>query len=185
MAWTERKVKNVSHDQRMIEVKLRFWTANVGEPGSILQKHAWTNGVVRMEPNEMHGIRPGAPRTFQSLSELSGVVEKVLIKHGITLHLSNKSLPKTQSSPQVSVPIPDEQEHMLEEFGVENARFALFNDALPAVEKEIVWRWLREKDAARQQSDRAFRRWTLIATIIAAVAATVGAIAILASLFGL
>ena len=143
MAWTERKVKNVSHDQRMIEVKLRFWTANVGEPGSILQKHAWTNGVVRMEPNEMHGIRPGAPRTFQSLSELSGVVEKVLIEHGITLHLSNKSLAKMQSSPKVLLPIPGEQ-----------------------------------------QSDRTFRRWTLIAAIIAAVAATVGAVAILASLFG-
>jgi len=57
--------------ERMIEVKVRFWTGQIAEgEGQILPKHAWTSGVVRMERNESHSIIPKDPRPFNSLMEL-------------------------------------------------------------------------------------------------------------------
>jgi hypothetical protein len=74
--------------QRMIEVKVRFWTDDLaGKEGYVLPKHAWTTGVVRMESNETHGIIPSASIHFNSLMEIPSTIEKVLIKHGIKLHL--------------------------------------------------------------------------------------------------
>src|SRR6266852_8408888 len=71
-----------------------------------------------------------------------------------------------------------QSESKLEEFGVENVRIALTNNTLlPVPDKGIAWRWLREKDARRFQSDRVFARWTLIVAIVAAVAAIVAAVA--------
>jgi hypothetical protein len=79
------------HGEKMIEVKLRFWTNNIApERGKILPKHAWTHGVVRVERNNSHGIETNDPLPFNSLLELGGVIEEALIKQGIVLHPSRK-----------------------------------------------------------------------------------------------
>jgi hypothetical protein len=75
----------------MIEVKIRFWTNNLATgKGSVLPKHAWPLGTVRMERNETHGIKPKRPRPFNSVMELTAVIERVLIDHGVVLHLEKR-----------------------------------------------------------------------------------------------
>ena len=79
------------HGEKMIEVKLRFWTNDISpERGKILKKHAWSSGVVRMDRNAAHGITPKQPRPFQSLLNVGAVIEKVLIDHGVILHPSRQ-----------------------------------------------------------------------------------------------
>lgn len=79
------------YGEKMIEVKVRFFTNDIaGESGKIIPKHAWTQGVVRMEPNSSHGIKPQRPQHFHSLLEIGAVMEKVLIEHGVVLHPSRK-----------------------------------------------------------------------------------------------
>lgn len=79
------------HGEKMIEVKIRFWTNDIAEgSGKILPKHAWTSGVVRMERNEAHGISPQSPVPFHTLMDLTTIVERVLIAHKIKLHPSRK-----------------------------------------------------------------------------------------------
>lgn len=79
------------YGEKMIEVKIRFWTNEIADKkGSIVPKHAWTSGVVRIERNESHGIEPGYPRPFNSLMEIPSLIEKVLIQHGIKLHCDRK-----------------------------------------------------------------------------------------------
>ena len=78
--------REAKHGQKMIEVKVRFWTDNLAPTGQIIPKHAWTGGVVRMESNPSHGITPKNPKPFNSLLDLGAIIEKVLIEHGITLH---------------------------------------------------------------------------------------------------
>ena len=85
--------------ERMVEVKIRFWTNNIAtEPGEIMPKHAWASGVVRIERNESHGIKPKAPRPFHTLLDVGAVIEKVLIEHGIVLHPSKKMSKYVQAS---------------------------------------------------------------------------------------
>jgi hypothetical protein len=75
--------------EKMIEVKLRFWTNDISpQAGKVLKKHAWSSGVVRMERNGSHGIKPKAPRPFHSLLDVGAVIEKVLVEHGVVLHPS-------------------------------------------------------------------------------------------------
>ena len=76
------------HGEKMIEVKIRFWTNDIVEEGKVLPKHAWASGVVRMESNKTHDIKPLAPKPFHSLLDLNAVIEKVLIEHGVVLHPS-------------------------------------------------------------------------------------------------
>jgi hypothetical protein len=77
------------HGQKMIEVKVRFWTNDISkEQGKINPRHAWSSGVVRIERNPTHGIKPCSPRPFHSLLDVGGVIERVLIEHGIVLHPS-------------------------------------------------------------------------------------------------
>jgi hypothetical protein len=77
--------------ERMIEVKIRFWTNDIAqEKKKVLPKHAWTSGVVRIESNKTHGIKPGNPKPFHSLLDVGAVIEKVLIEHGIVLHPSRQ-----------------------------------------------------------------------------------------------
>ena len=79
------------HGEKMIEVKIRFWTNDVAsEPGKILPKHAWSSGVVRMEANKSHGIVPSNPKPFHSLLDVGAVIEKVLIEQGVVLHPSRR-----------------------------------------------------------------------------------------------
>lgn len=77
--------------ERMIEVKLRFWTNEIAEgKGRIKPKHAWTTGTVTIERNDAHGILPVRGYHFGSLMEIPSAVEKVLMEHGIQLHLCRK-----------------------------------------------------------------------------------------------
>jgi hypothetical protein len=79
------------HGERMIQVTLRFWTNDIAEDDkSILPRNAWTSGVVSVERNKSHGIKPLPPKPFHTLLDLSAVIESVLIAHGITLHPSRK-----------------------------------------------------------------------------------------------
>ncbi len=79
------------HGERMIEVKLRFWTNDIAKgDGKVRPKHAWSGGVVRMERNETHGITPKSPQPFHSLLDVGAVIEKVLVQHGIQLHPSRR-----------------------------------------------------------------------------------------------
>lgn len=80
-----------SHGEKMIEVKVRFWTNDIAEgEGKIFPKHAWLSGVIRMERNKAHGIVPGKAIPFHTLMDLPSVIEKVLIMHDIQLHLSRR-----------------------------------------------------------------------------------------------
>ena len=77
--------------EKMIEVKIRFWTNNIApEKGDVIPKHAWTSGVVRIERNNTHGIEPKNPKPFHSLLDVGAVIEKVLIEHEIMFHPTNK-----------------------------------------------------------------------------------------------
>jgi hypothetical protein len=88
---TTTAAKDAKHGQRMIEVKIRFWTDNISsEEGKVIPKHAWTSGVVRVERNEVHEIVPAAPIPFNSLLDLGSAIEKALISHGVVLHPSRK-----------------------------------------------------------------------------------------------
>jgi hypothetical protein len=74
--------------EKMIEVKVRFWTDELSSPGQVIPKHAWSSGVVRMKGNKTHGISGGKARPFNSLLDIGAVIEKVLTDHGIVLHIS-------------------------------------------------------------------------------------------------
>jgi len=77
--------------EKMIEVKLRFWTNDIAEgKGKVIPKHAQTSGVVRIERNKSHGIEPSKPQPFHSLLDVGAVIEKVLIEHRIVLHPGRK-----------------------------------------------------------------------------------------------
>lgn len=79
------------HGEKMVEVKIRFWTNDIApKKGAIIPKHAWTSGVVRMERNDSHGIKPRAPLPFHSLLDVGSAIEKVLVKHGIVLHAGRR-----------------------------------------------------------------------------------------------
>jgi len=78
-------------NERMIEIKLRFWTNKIGKgEGYVIPKQAWSSGMVRIERNETHGIRPGSPKPFHSLLDIGAVIERVLTAQGITLHRNKK-----------------------------------------------------------------------------------------------
>ena len=75
----------------MIEIKLRFWTNSIAKgKGYVILRHAWSSGVVRIERNETHGIKPAAPKPFHSLLDVGVIIERVLTSHGIVLHPSRK-----------------------------------------------------------------------------------------------
>ena len=83
--------KKAPQGEKMIELKVRFWTNDIAKgAGSILPKHAWASGMVRMESNTSHGISTKKPAPFHTLMDLSAVIEKVLISHGVTLHVNRR-----------------------------------------------------------------------------------------------
>lgn len=86
----EAAAREARHGERMIEVKIRFWTDGFAPKGKVIPKNAWTSGVVRIEPNKTHGIKPQNPIPFNSLLDVGSAIEEVLIKHGITLHPSRR-----------------------------------------------------------------------------------------------
>lgn len=83
--------REAQHGEKMIEVKLRFWTNGIAEEkGKITPKNAWSAGVVRIERNDSHGITPGKPQPFHSLLDIGSVIEKVILEQGVVLHPSRK-----------------------------------------------------------------------------------------------
>jgi hypothetical protein len=84
--------REAAQGERMIEVKLRFWTNDLAEAeGKVIPKHAWTSGVVRVERNNnTHGIVPGPPKPFHSLLDIGAVIENTLVEHGVVLHPSRR-----------------------------------------------------------------------------------------------
>ena len=77
--------------ERMIELKVRFWTDGIATgKGRIRPQHAWTRGMITLERNNAHGIVPVRGRPFNSLMEIPSAIEKLLIEHGIQLHLCHK-----------------------------------------------------------------------------------------------
>ena len=83
--------REAQHGERMIEVKIRFWTDDLAsEPGKILPKHAWAAGVVRMDSNRSHGISPRNPVPFNSLLDVGAKIEQVLLDHGVVLHRTTR-----------------------------------------------------------------------------------------------
>jgi hypothetical protein len=86
------EAKEAKHGQKMIEVKVRFWTNDIAEgDGNIIPKEAWTSGVVRVTPNPSHGIKAGRPMPFDSLMQLPATIEKMLVRENITLHPSKRT----------------------------------------------------------------------------------------------
>jgi hypothetical protein len=80
-----------AHGERMIEIKVRFWTNELAPKGFVLPKEAWTRGVVQMTPNAPHGIESGNGVPFNSLMELPSKIEKLLIDNNIKLHPVGKN----------------------------------------------------------------------------------------------
>ena len=79
--------REAAQGQRMIEIRVRFWTNDLAEgEGRVLPKHAWGRGIVRISSNRSHGIVPRKPTPFNSMAEIPGKIEKVLIDNGITIH---------------------------------------------------------------------------------------------------
>jgi hypothetical protein len=79
--------RKAAQGERTLEVTIRFWTNNIPTPKP---KHAWPGGTVEMKRNETHGIKPKAPRHFNSPMDLPGVIERVLVDHGVVLHLNKR-----------------------------------------------------------------------------------------------
>lgn len=82
--------KDAKHGEKMIEIKVRFWTDGIEDAERIKPKHAWSSGVIRIARNKSHSIVPGRPRPFNSLLELGSVIERVLMEHSIVLYPSRK-----------------------------------------------------------------------------------------------
>jgi hypothetical protein len=78
--------------EKMIEVRIRFWTNNIAQKqGEIVPKHAWDSGMVAMERNESHGIRPAKPKPFHTLLDLPAMLEELMIENEIKFHPSRKT----------------------------------------------------------------------------------------------
>lgn len=85
------KEKKAIYGEKMIEVKVRFWTNNIARSkDKIVPKNAWTNGMIMIKRNKNHKIDPGPAIPFNSLSEIAPGIEQCLIDHGIKLHVSGK-----------------------------------------------------------------------------------------------
>jgi hypothetical protein len=68
--------KEARHGEKMIEVKIRFWTDNIaGTKDKVIPKQAWTSGVVRVERNDAHGISPSRGVPFNSLLDVGVAIE--------------------------------------------------------------------------------------------------------------
>lgn len=85
------KARNVKWGERMVELKVHFWTDNIADgEGRVRPKHAWGSGVARVERNKAHGIAPQKAIPFNSLMELPAVIEQALIQAEVTIHPSRR-----------------------------------------------------------------------------------------------
>jgi len=74
----------------MIEVRVRFFTDTHAPAGQILPKHGHAVGEVRLAKNAAHGIHPGKPIMFNSMSEVPYAIERALRDHEIKMHMSSR-----------------------------------------------------------------------------------------------
>ena len=92
----EPSVRNAKWGERMIEVRVRFFTNQIANgKGRVKPKNAWGCGMVRIEKNDVHGIKSKSRVPFNSLLELPAAIEKVLIRNGVKIlpsRLMNKYL---------------------------------------------------------------------------------------------
>jgi hypothetical protein len=96
--------KAAKQGQRMLEVKVRFWTNDLADgKGNVWPKHGWSSGVVSMERNETHGIGSADPIPFHSLLDLTHVIERVLMANEVVLHTS------TQERHDLAAPPKDQE----------------------------------------------------------------------------
>lgn len=83
--------RKVLRGERMIVVKVSFWTDSIAEgKGMIRPKHALGSGVVRLQQNRALGINSQKDLKFNSVMELQAVIEQVLIQAGIKLQPSRR-----------------------------------------------------------------------------------------------
>ena len=83
--------------EKMIEVKVRFWTNNIAETkGHIVPKHCWAGGMIYTPKNASHGIKSSRKKPFHSLDEVQSVIEQAIIDGGIKVHESKRSTKKTK-----------------------------------------------------------------------------------------
>jgi len=86
------RLQKAETGERMIQISVRLWTNGIAKTaGKVIPKHALSGGVVRLESNKTHGITAKKPLNFNSLMELTAVIEKVLLMHNIKLHPSRKT----------------------------------------------------------------------------------------------
>jgi hypothetical protein len=99
---SKRQVDKLESQQgeKMIELRVRFWTNDLADDGAIRPKHAWASGVVRVKPNPAHGIRAQRPVPFNSLLDLGAAIEETLIANGLTLHGSRRMSRYFSRSPE-------------------------------------------------------------------------------------
>ena len=83
--------REAKHGEKMISLDVRFWTDGIAEKeGMIVPKHAIAAGVVKLNRNDSHGIKTTAnPVIFNTPMQLLEAIEELLIREGITLHLSS------------------------------------------------------------------------------------------------
>lgn len=87
----EIEAREAKHGEKMIEVKVRFWTDKLtDDPEKIIPKHAWASGVVRIKSNKTHGIKPEFNALFSSLMDIPSAIEKVLTAHNIKLRIGSQ-----------------------------------------------------------------------------------------------
>lgn len=79
------------HGEKMIQLDIRLFTDDIAGPGKIVPKHAWDTGMVTVQTNLSHGLKKGNPIPFNSLLDLPGSIEQVLIRQGIILHSGSRS----------------------------------------------------------------------------------------------
>ncbi len=88
------------HGEKMIQIKVAFFTDDLAGDGEQYAKHAWAAGTVVIKKNKSHGIDGGQPVTmFHSMAELPFAIETELAKHGVKLHASHLS----KVTPEASV----------------------------------------------------------------------------------
>ena len=80
------------HGEKIIEVKLRFWTNCLADrKGRIIPKQTWPSGLVGIEGDKSHEIVPREPIPFHSLLDLGRAIEKCLLDQGMQLHPSKRA----------------------------------------------------------------------------------------------
>ena len=84
--------KEAIYGKKMIEIKVRFWTDGIAETeNKVIPKNCWDSGVVRIKPNDLHGIKSSKPVIFHSLPEILPKIESILQANNIKLHHCRKS----------------------------------------------------------------------------------------------